>query len=74
MKNLLLAGVATIILACASGSSSDSKAYICNNQKTEVYHLDKDCSALKRCTHEVKEVTESIAINKLHKRLCGREK
>jgi hypothetical protein len=41
-----------------------STVYVSNNGKTEVYHVSKNCSALKRCTHEVKEVSEDDAVNK----------
>jgi hypothetical protein len=44
--------------------------YICNNGKTEVYHVSKDCSSVKRCTHEIKEVSETDAINKYQLRKC----
>lgn len=47
-----------------------STVYICNNGKTQVYHVNKNCSALKRCTHEIKEVSESDAINKWKLRKC----
>lgn len=47
-----------------------STVYICDNRKTEVYHVNKNCSALKRCTREIKEVSESDAINKWKLRKC----
>jgi hypothetical protein len=47
-----------------------SNVYVCNNGKTEVYHVNKNCSALKRCSHEIKEVSESDAINKRQLRKC----
>jgi len=47
-----------------------STVYICNNGRTQVYHVSKDCSALKRCTHEIKEVSESDAIKKWQLRKC----
>jgi hypothetical protein len=47
-----------------------STVYICNNSKTEVYHVSKNCSAIKRCTHEIKEVSEADAINKWQLRKC----
>ncbi len=47
-----------------------SAVYICDNGKTQVYHVSKNCSALKRCTHEIKEVSETDAINKWKLRKC----
>lgn len=49
-------------------------AYVCLNKTSEVYHLDKDCTALKRCTHEVVKTTPEEAKSKYGKqRLCGYE-
>lgn len=54
MKTILL-----IILAelAFSFTSSEPNVYICNNGKAEVYHLGKECSAMKRCTSGVKPLT-----------------
>jgi len=49
-------------------------AYICMNKSSEVYHVDSNCAALKRCTHEVVKTTPEEAKSKYgKKRLCGYE-
>jgi hypothetical protein len=47
-----------------------STVYICNNGQTSVYHVSKNCSAIKRCTHDILEVSEPEAVNKYHLRKC----
>ena len=73
MKKLLLGGALFVALAFTSGSSSDTKVYMCNNGKTEVYHLKKDCQGIKRCTFEIKELDKDYATGTLKLRLCGYE-
>jgi hypothetical protein len=49
-------------------------AYICLNKTSEVYHFNKECRGLKRCTHEVLTTNEKDAKEKYGKlRLCGYE-
>lgn len=43
--------------------------YVCENGKTEVYHLGY-CSALNRCKHEVSKITLSAAKAR-GLRVCG---
>jgi hypothetical protein len=69
MKTILFIILAGLAL---SFTSSEPNVYICNNGKTEVYHLNKECSALKRCTHGIRPMTLSEAKNK-RLRLCGNE-
>ncbi len=49
-----------------------SNVFICNNGKTEVYHLTKECSAMKRCTSGIKPLKLEEAKEE-GLRLCGYE-
>ena len=44
--------------------------YICDSKSSEVYHKTKNCSGIKNCTHEVKEVTVSEATSTYNRRAC----
>lgn len=69
MKTLLL--LATLFFVA---QEQPQVAYVCLNKTSEVYHLKSDCSALKRCTHEVVKTTVTEAKEKYaKKRLCGFE-
>lgn len=72
MKQLLLITAAIVALACSS-SDTDKEVYICISKSAEVYHFNKDCRGLNRCTHEVKKVSLSEAKEKYSRRLCGYE-
>jgi hypothetical protein len=70
MKKLFFASFLTLIFSFAP--SGDQVVYLCNNGKTEVYHVNPNCYSLKRCTHEIVKMYESEARGK-GKRLCGNE-
>lgn len=72
MKKLLFITLASLSLSFTPSTTQTSTAYICDNGKTKVYHLDSHCFALKRCTHGVVKMTVPQAKGKgLH--LCGHE-
>ena len=48
----------------------ETTVYICSNGKTSVYHVSKTCNAVKRCTHDILQVSETDAIKKYHLRKC----
>ena len=50
MKKLLTILHLSTTLAIANESS---KVYVCNNGNTSVYHTNRNCGALNRCTHEI---------------------
>ncbi len=69
MKVILL--IAGLLLSAVGDESTN--VYICLSVNAEVYHYNRNCQGLKRCTHEVKTVTKTEAINKYKRRLCGYE-
>ena len=77
MKPLLF----TLSLLLANASiGNDTNVYICVSKNAKVYHIDKDCHGLARCTHEVRKVTLSEIAersrsgqDKQKHRLCGYE-
>jgi hypothetical protein len=71
MKKLIALAFVFILLACTTDGSTN--VYICISNASEVYHLDKNCRGLKRCTHEVKIVTKNEAIRTYGRRICGYE-
>lgn len=50
--------------------TGDEIVYLCNSKTSEVYHTNRQCKALKKCSHEIIEVTKADAINKYGKRAC----
>ena len=63
---LALTGTAAVpaILPGALATNKTTTAgavYMCANGKTEVYHGNRDCVALRRCSHEVRSLTASQA-------------
>ncbi len=62
----------TIFILLFLFTPENPELYICDNQTSEVYHLDQNCEALKRCTHEVNQITRGKA-KELERRLCGFE-
>lgn len=64
--------ILTIALLILFSSTEDAKVFICDSPSSEVYHVDENCEALKRCKHEVKEITLEEAKD-LERRLCGFE-
>lgn len=70
MKRLLFIAVTAILFSFTS--TGDSTVYMCNNGKTEVYHIDYECRAMKKCTHDIVELT-LVQAKKKGLRLCGYE-
>jgi len=70
MKTLFFAAILTCMIS--SNDSAGQMVYICNNGKTEVYHVNQNCQGLNRCTHEIVKMTEGEARGS-GKRLCGYE-
>lgn len=64
-----------IILFASLGmsNSSDKKVYVCISPNEKVYHIDENCPALKRCKHDIIEVTKVDAIGEYKRVLCGDE-
>lgn len=50
--------------------TGEEKVYVCNNKTSEVYHTNRQCKALHKCSHEIIDITKSDAINKYGKRAC----
>ena len=70
MKTLFYSFLLTFLVSFMP--SGDQTVYICNNGKTEVYHVNSSCYSLKRCTHEIIKMYESEAKAK-GKRQCSNE-
>lgn len=47
-----------------------SKVYVCVSSTAYAYHYTEDCRGLNKCTHTIKAVTESEAINTYKRRKC----
>lgn len=45
-------------------TNQSSSVYICVSPTAKKYHFSKNCRGIQKCTHEIKEVTKSDAINK----------
>lgn len=71
-RTTLIAAATVSIFAFSSWKSSSGNVFICDNGKTEVYHLDKECHGLKRCTTGITPLTLKEAKDK-GLRLCGYE-
>ena len=77
MKKLII-GLSLLTFSYCSSSPPVSeftsinvnKVYICVSRSAKVYHSNKDCSGLRHCTHEIREITESDAIDEYHRRKC----
>ena len=67
-KLLLFFGVSLLLLAF----NTTSTVYICDSDSSKAYHHNKECSALKKCTHGIKPVSEAQAID-MGRKLCGFE-
>lgn len=62
----------TALVALTQLPMNEKTVYVCQNGVTEVYHVDKECKGLMKCTHEVKTIIlEKAKEYKL--RLCGWE-
>jgi hypothetical protein len=58
-----------------SYASSDERiVYICDSPYATSYHYSKSCRAIGKCTHEIKKVTLTDAVNTYRRSLCGYEK
>jgi hypothetical protein len=51
-------------------TTNEAQVYICVSNTAKVYHQDRDCRGLEACTHTIKKVSESIAINEYGRRAC----
>jgi len=47
-----------------------TQVYICVSNTAKVYHQDRDCRGLEACTHTIKKVSETAAINEYKRRAC----
>jgi hypothetical protein len=54
----------------ASSATNEAQVYICVSNTAKVYHQDRDCRGLEACTHTIKKVSESTAINDYGRRAC----
>jgi len=64
MRKLML--IATVALMSFSGGRT---AFVCMSDTSVAYHATKRCKGLYKCSHEIREMTESEA-KKLGKRPC----
>jgi len=71
MKALLFTSV--VLFFSIAATQSDTTVYICVSKSSKAYHLDRDCFALKNCTHEIKAVSLYDAQNTYGRKLCGHE-
>ena len=64
-----------IILFASVGmtNSSGKNVYVCISPNEKVYHIDENCPALKRCKHDIIEVTKADAIGEYKRVLCSDE-
>lgn len=60
-----------IICALIFISGVSSNVYVCMSGTAYAYHRTRDCYGLNKCTHTIKEVKESYAIDSLNRRKCG---
>lgn len=54
--------------ATLPAGATTRKVYICNSTGSGVYHLNKNCSVLKRCKAETLTITEAVAIREYGRR------
>lgn len=59
MKLLL----ATLVLFISVSFTPPNKVFICVSKGSKAYHSSKSCRGIKKCTHEIREVTLSDAKN-----------
>ena len=73
MKKLLLSFVVVAATMC-SASAPERTVYVCVSKTAYAYHLNRNCSGLARCTHEIKSESESTAIADGRKlcKICGK--
>ncbi|QCR21280.1 thermonuclease family protein [Pontibacter sp. SGAir0037] len=68
------AAPATSNKAPIPAGATKRQVYICDSSGSAVYHLDQNCSVLKRCKAEMLTITEASAIREYNRRLdktCG---
>ena len=71
MNKLLIFG--GFFLLMGMSYSSDTKVFVCISPNSKIFHIDENCPALKRCKHDVIEVSKTVAIGEYHRVLCGDE-
>lgn len=49
---------------------TQTKVYVCLSANAVAYHGSSSCRGLNRCTHQIKSVTKSTAINTYGLRAC----
>ncbi|MCF8459716.1 MAG: hypothetical protein K9G46_03255 [Flavobacteriales bacterium] len=62
-----------VLISISTESVEVSAVYICDSKSSKAYHKDKNCFALKNCTHEIKTVSLYDAQNTYGRTLCGHE-
>lgn len=51
------------LLLCSFGSlPTSSNVYVCISPHGKKYHFNRECSGLKKCTHEIRRVSKDEAI------------
>lgn len=75
MKYLITISLSLITLVSftsfnQSSSNQNDEVYICVSNTAEVYHSDRDCWGLNKCTHDIKKVTLKEAVYKYKRRYC----
>lgn len=69
MKSFLF--IATLIIAFNKFQTSPT-AYLCDNGKTNKYHLSKQCRGIRKCNYKIVEISLEKAKKKGYG-LCGYE-
>ena len=62
-----------LFLSLGISHSSDQMVYMCISPNEKVFHLDEKCPALKRCKHDIIEITKVDAVGEYHRVLCEDE-
>lgn len=66
MKSFLL----SLVLFASVSFKPAGNVFICISKGSKAYHSSKTCSGIKRCTHEVREVTLNDAKNNYGRVAC----
>jgi hypothetical protein len=72
VMRIIAIGIICFLILSFKGERED-KVFVCISPDAPVYHFDKYCRGLARCSHQIIITSRTEAINKYNRRLCGYE-
>jgi len=62
--------ISFLLFTCFAFAKPASTVFICDSKGAKAYHSSKTCSGIKKCTHEIREITLKEATDIYNRVAC----